>query len=51
MRLILDPHAEFNNVAGPAGFVARPEHRPLTRFERRGHRLGHGVWDLAYQRR
>jgi tRNA (guanine-N7-)-methyltransferase len=35
----------------PSGFVARPEHRPLTRFERRGHRLGHGVWDLAYKRR
>jgi tRNA (guanine-N7-)-methyltransferase len=34
-----------------SGFVARPEHRPLTRFERRGHRLGHGVWDLAYKRR
>lgn len=34
-----------------SGFVARPEHRPLTRFERRGHRLGHGVWDLAYRKR
>jgi len=34
-----------------SGFVARPTHRPLTRFERRGHRLGHGVWDLAYRRR
>jgi tRNA (guanine-N7-)-methyltransferase len=35
----------------PSGYVARPEHRPLTRFERRGHRLGHGVWDLAYKKR
>ena len=29
-------------------FVARPAFRPPTRFERRGERLGHGVWDLAY---
>jgi tRNA (guanine-N7-)-methyltransferase len=29
-------------------FVARPDFRPPTRFERRGTRLGHGVWDLAY---
>ena len=29
-------------------YVARPEFRPPTRFERRGERLGHGVWDLAY---
>lgn len=31
-------------------FVERPEHRPLTKFEQRGHRLGHGVWDIMYQR-
>jgi tRNA (guanine-N7-)-methyltransferase len=32
-------------------FVARPEFRPATRFERRGARLGHGTWDFAYSRR
>jgi len=32
-------------------YVARPDFRPATRFERRGERLGHGVWDLAYRRR
>lgn len=32
-------------------FVARPQFRPPTRFERRGERLGHGVWDLSYLRR
>jgi tRNA (guanine-N7-)-methyltransferase len=51
MRVVLDAHAAFNNIAGEAGFVARPDHRPLTRFERRGHRLGHGVWDMEYLRR
>jgi tRNA (guanine-N7-)-methyltransferase len=30
--------------------VERPAFRPPTRFERRGERLGHGVWDLAYRR-
>ena len=32
------------------GFAGRPESRPVTRFERRGQRLGHGVWDLAFRR-
>jgi len=32
-------------------YVPRPGFRPATRFERRGSRLGHGVWDLAYERR
>jgi tRNA (guanine-N7-)-methyltransferase len=31
-------------------YVPRPEFRPPTRFERRGTRLGHGMWDLAYER-
>jgi len=26
------------------------EVRPLTKFEQRGHRLGHGVWDLIFKR-
>jgi tRNA (guanine-N7-)-methyltransferase len=30
------------------GYMPRPDFRPPTRFERRGQRLGHGVWDLAY---
>lgn len=33
------------------GFAPRPEHRPLTKFENRGLRLGHGVWDLLFRRR
>ncbi len=32
-------------------FAPRPEHRPLTKFERRGLRLGHGVRDLLFRRR
>lgn len=33
-----------------AGFVPRPAWRALTRFERRGHRLGHSVWDLSFEK-
>lgn len=51
MREVLDAASEFENVAGSAGFVPRSSLRPLTRFERRGHRLGHGVWDLEYRRK
>ena len=32
-------------------FAPRPEYRPLTKFERRGMKLGHGVWDLLFERR
>jgi tRNA (guanine-N7-)-methyltransferase len=31
-----------------SGYAPRPDSRPLTRFETRGRRLGHGVWDLSF---
>ena len=34
-----------------SGFAPRPAYRPLTRFEARGLKLGHGVWDLVFSRR
>lgn len=33
------------------GYAPRPDYRPLTKFEQRGLRLGHGVWDLVFTRR
>jgi tRNA (guanine-N7-)-methyltransferase len=51
MREIVDACSEFANVATDAGFVARSAARPLTRFERRGQRLGHRVWDLEYRKK
>ncbi len=33
------------------GYAPRPDYRPLTKFENRGLRLGHGVWDLVFERR
>jgi len=41
----------FENSAPDGGFLPRPDDRPLTRFERRGQRLGHGSWDLLFRRR
>jgi len=41
---------EFTNTAGPGRYAPRPEYRPLTKFEQRGKRLGHGVWDLLFRR-
>lgn len=38
-------------VNSAAGFAPRPHYRPLTKFEQRGLKLGHGVWDLVYLRR
>ena len=42
--------AGFRNLAGEGGYVPRPETRPVTKFEKRGERLGHGVWDLIFVR-
>ena len=38
----------FKNLAND--FVQRPDFRPLTKFEKRGERLGHGVWDLMAEK-
>jgi tRNA (guanine-N7-)-methyltransferase len=50
MREVIDASPAFINAASD-GFVARSAERSLTRFERRGQRLGHAVWDLEYRRR
>lgn len=47
---VLDATAGLANVAGPRGTVPRPAWRPQTHFETRGQNLGHGVWDLLYDR-
>lgn len=40
----------FVNTAPDGKFIPRPSWRPLTKFEARGDRLGHGVWDLVFER-
>ncbi|MGI9213018.1 MAG: tRNA (guanosine(46)-N7)-methyltransferase TrmB [Methylococcaceae bacterium] len=48
---VLKANPAWVNTAHSGDFVARPGHRPLTKFEQRGHRLGHGVWDIVYTRK
>jgi tRNA (guanine-N7-)-methyltransferase len=52
MAEVMDAAPGYANTAEPetAPYVPRPEFRPLTKFEARGERLGHGVWDLIYRR-
>ncbi|RYU69093.1 tRNA (guanosine(46)-N7)-methyltransferase TrmB [Aliivibrio finisterrensis] len=40
----------YENIATDGDFIPRPDERPLTKFEARGHRLGHGVWDIKFRR-
>ncbi len=47
---VLDAEPRLRNIAGARGSVPRPEWRRQTHFETRGQKLGHGVWDLIYQR-
>ena len=42
--------ADFVNLSRDGRFIERASERAPTRFEKRGTRLGHGVWDLAFQR-
>jgi tRNA (guanine-N7-)-methyltransferase len=49
MLAVLTAEPSLDNTA--RDYAPRPESRPPTRFERRGERLGHGVWDLVFRRR
>ena len=40
----------LRNVATAGDYVPRPDYRPITKFEQRGQRLGHGIWDLIFER-
>ncbi|WP_075183235.1 tRNA (guanosine(46)-N7)-methyltransferase TrmB [Pantoea sp. 1.19] len=40
----------FKNLSETGDYVPRPASRPVTKFEQRGQRLGHGVWDLMFER-
>ena len=60
MLSVLAAEPGLANTAGPVrvgetaaestGFAQRPDYRPRTKFERRGLRLGHGVWDVVFRR-
>jgi len=50
MLAVLSSAAGFVNQSTHSGFIERPPYRPTTKFEQRGTRLGHGVWDLMFTR-
>ncbi len=51
MLAVCNANPALRSLSPDLTYVARPGFRPPTRFERRGERLGHGVWDLAYAKR
>lgn len=51
MMEIMQDAEGFTNQAGNGQFSPRPTWRPETKFERRGEKLGHGVWDLLFEKR
>jgi len=51
LEVISAASALFENLSPTGDWMPRPEERAPTRFEKRGARLGHGVWDLAFRRR
>jgi len=48
MMKVLSSASGYKNSYGPGEYAPRPKNRPLTKFEKRGERLGHGVWDLMF---
>jgi tRNA (guanine-N7-)-methyltransferase len=49
MLEVLSAEPTLKNTAN--GYAPRPDYRPVTKFENRGLRLGHGVWDLVFEKR
>ena len=50
MMNVMNESEGFENTAGKDQYLERPAYRPLTKFEQRGQRLGHGVWDLIFKK-
>ncbi|MGY6090781.1 tRNA (guanosine(46)-N7)-methyltransferase TrmB [Avibacterium paragallinarum] len=48
MLEVLQKNTQLCNTSETDDYIPRPESRPLTKFEQRGHRLGHSVWDLYF---
>ena len=50
MLEVMGKSTAFRNCASVGNYSLRPDYRPVTKFEQRGRRLGHGVWDLLFER-
>jgi len=50
MLAVLSEQKRLANASPGADYCPRPDYRPLTKFEQRGIKLGHGVWDLIFRK-
>ncbi len=50
MMEVIEAHGGFLNLAGAGRYAADPGERPVTKFQRRGERLGHAIFDLQFRR-
>ncbi|WP_367607356.1 tRNA (guanosine(46)-N7)-methyltransferase TrmB [Legionella sp. W05-934-2] len=50
MLNVLSENTHLTNQSQTNSYVPRPASRPLTKFEQRGEKLGHGVWDLIFKK-
>ena len=51
MLEVMEAAPDWHNAIGPGQYSEKPDWRIETHFERRGLKLGHGVWDLLYRKR
>ena len=49
MLRVMTAAPDYKNQAASGSYSERPDYRPLTKFENRGIKLGHGVWDLLFE--
>lgn len=50
MLSTLNQCPQLSNVSNQKNYCPRPDYRPMTKFEKRGLNLGHGVWDLIFKK-
>jgi tRNA (guanine-N7-)-methyltransferase len=50
LQVLSDEPALKNTATAATGYADKPHYRPLTKFENRGIKLGHGVWDLVFEK-
>ena len=50
MMEVMSAAEGYRNAAGEGQYSPQPDFRPVTKFQRRGEKLGHGVWDLMFER-
>lgn len=50
MLEVMNEAPGFTNTSSTQDYLPRPSYRPITKFELRGQKLGHGVWDIIFER-